>query len=123
MLSLILGIIAFGLYFLYDINSFTGKSRIFHSFFLIGSLLIAAATALDLYKSHIQGQCNIFYASFQPMKHFFNNDFLSVITFWKKLQTTVDKCGANLYNIYIYVYSCHERRHFHGVFKMRRKSQ
>ena len=49
MLSLILGIAAFGLYFLYDINSFTWKNRIFHSFFLIGSLLIAAATALDLY--------------------------------------------------------------------------
>lgn len=48
MLSLILGITAFGLYFLYDINSFTGKNRIFHSFFLIGTLLILAATVLDL---------------------------------------------------------------------------
>ena len=49
MLSLILGITAFGLYFVYDINSFTGKKRIFHSFFLIGSLLILAAAALDIY--------------------------------------------------------------------------
>lgn len=48
MLSLILGITAFVLYFLYDINSFTRKNPFVHSFFLLGTLLLGAATAMDL---------------------------------------------------------------------------
>lgn len=40
------GAAAFGMYFLYDINSFTWKNRILHSFFLIGSLILFAATAV-----------------------------------------------------------------------------
>ena len=49
MLSLFLGIFAFFLYFLYDINSFTWKSKVFHLFFLTGTLLLAASAILDLY--------------------------------------------------------------------------
>ena len=51
MLSLILGITGFGLYILYDINSFTKKNPIVHSFFFLGTVLIGLATAMDLYHS------------------------------------------------------------------------
>ena len=48
MYSLWLGIAAFVLYFLYDINSFTWKRKLPGTFFLIGTLCIGAATVLDL---------------------------------------------------------------------------
>ncbi len=42
---LVAGLIAFGMYLIYDINSFTWKNRFLHSFFMAGSILLAAATA------------------------------------------------------------------------------
>lgn len=39
------GVIAFGMYLLYDVNSFTWKNRILHTFFLIGSVVLAVSTA------------------------------------------------------------------------------
>lgn len=48
MLSLYLGITGFLLYLLYDINSFTYQARIPRTFFISGSVLIGAATVLDL---------------------------------------------------------------------------
>lgn len=42
---LVAGAVAFGMYFIYDINSFTWKNKILHSFFVGGSLVILAATA------------------------------------------------------------------------------
>lgn len=49
MLSLFLGMAAFVLYFLYDINSVTRQLRFVHSFFAVGTLLLGAATALELW--------------------------------------------------------------------------
>lgn len=49
MLSLFLGSAAFGLYLLYDINSFTRNFSVVRSFFAVGTLLLGAAAALDLY--------------------------------------------------------------------------
>ena len=40
------GVIAFGMYLLYDLNSFTWKNRILHTFFLIGSVILAVSTAV-----------------------------------------------------------------------------
>lgn len=48
MLSLILGTAGFALFFVYDINSVTARSRLLHSCFTLGVVLIGAATALDL---------------------------------------------------------------------------
>lgn len=48
MLSLFLGIAAFALYFLYDINSFRWKTRILRWAFALGTVLIVIATGLDL---------------------------------------------------------------------------
>ena len=48
MLSTILGTAAFLLYLIYDINSFRWSRRLPRSFFLIGTLMLAAATAIDL---------------------------------------------------------------------------
>lgn len=48
MTALLMGITGFFLCFLYDINSFTLRSGLLHSTFGIGTVLIAAATALDL---------------------------------------------------------------------------
>lgn len=42
------GVIAFGMYILYDLNSFTWKNRILHTFFLIGSVILAVSTAVCL---------------------------------------------------------------------------
>ena len=47
-LPLLLGIIGFLLYLLYDINSLIWQKRLPRSFFLIGTLLVGAATAIDL---------------------------------------------------------------------------
>lgn len=49
MISLLLGIAAFGLYLLYDINSYTRKLGFVHSFFLLGTVLLGIATALDVW--------------------------------------------------------------------------
>ena len=48
MLSFILGLTAFCLYFLYDINSVTRQYRWVHTFFTVGTVLLGAATVLDL---------------------------------------------------------------------------
>ena len=48
MLSTILGTAAFLLYLIYDINSFLWNRRLPRSFFLIGTLMLAAATVIDL---------------------------------------------------------------------------
>ena len=55
MLSTVLGAAAFLLYLLYDINSFRWNRRIPRSFFLLGTLLLAAATVLDLTDAFGQG--------------------------------------------------------------------
>ena len=55
MLSAILGIAAFALYFLYDINSFRWKLRIPHTFFTVGTLLLGAATVLGLWEAYQEG--------------------------------------------------------------------
>jgi len=48
MISLCLGVTAFALYFLYDVNSFLWQKRIPRVFFTAGTLLLAAAIAFDL---------------------------------------------------------------------------
>ncbi len=48
MLSLVLGLTAFALYFIYDINSITRQYRLLHYSFTLGTLLLSAATVLDL---------------------------------------------------------------------------
>lgn len=48
MYSLLLGMLGFLLFFLYDINSFTWRSRLLHKSFALGVTLLAAATVLDL---------------------------------------------------------------------------
>ena len=48
MLALSLGIGGFLLYLLYDVNSFTYRLRLLHGAFALGTLLVGAATALDL---------------------------------------------------------------------------
>ena len=51
MISLLLGIAAFALYILYDINRFTRKLRFAHAFFLLGTVLLGIATALDVWQA------------------------------------------------------------------------
>jgi len=48
MISLILGLAAFMLYFLYDINSVTRQYRLPNLFFAVGTVLLGIATVLDL---------------------------------------------------------------------------
>lgn len=48
MLPLLLGLAAFALYFLYDINSISRQYRLLRSFFALGTLLLGAALVLDL---------------------------------------------------------------------------
>ena len=48
MYSLLLGMLGFLLFFLYDVNSFTWRSRLLHKSFALGVALLAAATVLDL---------------------------------------------------------------------------
>lgn len=55
MLSLFLGLAAFVLYLLYDVNSFTRKIPFVHSFFAVGTALLGVATVLDLYASWRSG--------------------------------------------------------------------
>ena len=54
-LALVLGIAGFGLYLLYDINSYTMQNRLFSNGFWGGSLLIAAATGTALWQAGKQG--------------------------------------------------------------------
>lgn len=49
MLSLCLGLAAFVLYWLYDVNSFSWQLRFLRSFFAIGTLLLAGAMGIDVY--------------------------------------------------------------------------
>lgn len=51
MYSFWLGIGAFALYLIYDINSFTWKRKVPGTFFLAGSLCIVAATVWDLWEA------------------------------------------------------------------------
>lgn len=55
MLSLFLGLAAFVLYLLYDINSFTRKVPFVHSFFGVGTAFLGVATVLDLYAAWRDG--------------------------------------------------------------------
>ena len=55
MLSTILGVAAFLLYLFYDINSFRWNWRLPRSFFLLGTILLAIATAIDLIDALQQG--------------------------------------------------------------------
>ena len=48
MYSLLLGMLGFLLFFLYDVNSFAWRSRLLHKSFALGVTLLAAATVLDL---------------------------------------------------------------------------
>lgn len=48
MYSLLLGMLGFLLFFLYDVNSFTWRSQLLHKSFALGVTLLAAATVLDL---------------------------------------------------------------------------
>ena len=48
MLTLILGIIGFALYFLYDINSFTKQNKLLSSAFMAGTFLLALSTVMML---------------------------------------------------------------------------
>ena len=54
-LALVLGIAGFGLYLLYDVNSYTMQNRLLRGGFLAGSLLIAAATIIMLRQAWRQG--------------------------------------------------------------------
>ena len=55
MLTLILGVTGFVLYLLYDINSYTIQCRLLQAGFLAGTVLIGAATLLDLWTGWRQG--------------------------------------------------------------------
>ena len=51
MVSIVLGIAAFVLYLIYDINSFTRQFRFLQAFFLLGTVLLVVATGLDLWSA------------------------------------------------------------------------
>jgi protein-S-isoprenylcysteine O-methyltransferase Ste14 len=51
MTALFCGLLGFVFYFLYDINSITIRSGLLHSTFAIGTVLIAAATGMDLWSA------------------------------------------------------------------------
>lgn len=55
MLSFVMGITAFILYFLYDINSIGRQYRLIHSFFAAGTLLLGISAALDLWQAWRNG--------------------------------------------------------------------
>ena len=54
-LSLILGVVGFLLYLIYDVNSFTWQRQLPRTFFLLGTLLIGAATGLDIAAAYRSG--------------------------------------------------------------------
>lgn len=49
MLSLILGIAAFVLFFIYDVNSVTWKNAVIHRFFAVGAVLLALSSVTDIW--------------------------------------------------------------------------
>ena len=51
MISLYLGLAAFALYLIYDVNSFTRQIKFVHSFFMVGTVLIGVATVMDLWNA------------------------------------------------------------------------
>ena len=51
MTALLCGLLGFALYFLYDINSITVRSKLLHSSFAIGTAFIATATGMDLWSA------------------------------------------------------------------------
>lgn len=51
MTALLCGLLGFVLYFLYDINSITLRSKLLHSSFTIGTAFIAVATGVDLWSA------------------------------------------------------------------------
>ena len=51
MTALLCGLLGFVLYFLYDINSITVRSKLLHSSFTIGTAFIAVATGVDLWSA------------------------------------------------------------------------
>ncbi len=51
MLSLCLGIMAFILFFIYDVNSVSKKNAVIHRFFAVGAVLLAASSVIDLWCS------------------------------------------------------------------------
>ena len=55
MVSLCLGVAAFGLYFIYDVNSFAWQHKGLRSFFFLGTGLLAGATGLDLWTGWRRG--------------------------------------------------------------------
>ena len=55
MLPWLMGLAGFGLYLLYDIDSFTGLWKPLRGGFLLGTLLIGASTLLQLYTALRQG--------------------------------------------------------------------
>lgn len=55
MFSLYLGIAAFALYLIYDINSFTWQRKSLHACFLLGTCLLGIATGLDLWQVWQEG--------------------------------------------------------------------
>lgn len=65
MLSLILGIAAFVLFFIYDVNSISLKNLFIHRLFIIGSVLIVISGALDLFSAFkngsVSGTSDIFF--------------------------------------------------------------
>ena len=55
MTSLCLGITAFALYFLYDVNSFLWQHKAPKAFFAVGTALLGTSLALDLYRAFAAG--------------------------------------------------------------------
>jgi len=51
MVALWMGVAAFILFFLYDINSITNRWKLLHAGFLLGFLLLIAATGIDLWRA------------------------------------------------------------------------
>lgn len=49
--SLCLGIAAFVLFFIYDVNSIKWKNNILHRFFTIGAVLLTAASVVDIWQA------------------------------------------------------------------------
>ena len=51
MTALLCGLLGFVLYFLYDLNSITVRSKLLHSSFSIGTAFLAVATGMDLWSA------------------------------------------------------------------------
>ena len=55
MISLILGIAAFVLFFIYDVNSISFKNLFIHRLFMIGSVMVIVSCGLDLFSAFKSG--------------------------------------------------------------------